>query len=161
MVGSKQKSLTVSVPQRIGLKQAFINFYKNYFRFMGTATRPEYWYVMSVFVVMVAVLRVLARAGIFAGYDTIVITMIALFVLVSFIPFVSLVMRRWNDAGVPRWGWGALLLVIVLPELIYKNFIHAAYMADVVNVSEYIMILVMLFVIPILPGAASNGKKAL
>lgn len=88
--------------------------FKNYFRFRGRATRPEYWwFVLFAFLVSI----VASVIDTIIGKDSIGnLVSIALF-----LPQLTLLFRRFRDAGVsPKW-----LLTYVIPLFVTFNVVFA------------------------------------
>ncbi|HRO78692.1 MAG TPA: DUF805 domain-containing protein [Acinetobacter towneri] len=82
----------------------FIKCIKNYVNFSGRARRKEYWFFrLTIFLLTMAILlveSVLGSDGIFLG----------LFLLATFLPDLSVSVRRLHDVG--RSGWWLLMLFI-------------------------------------------------
>jgi uncharacterized membrane protein YhaH (DUF805 family) len=73
--------------------ELFILMWKRYFDFEGLSTRREYWLAYLVLVLTAAVFYILS--------DTLYI----LFIIVAFIPQLSIVVRRLHDTGVSGWRY--------------------------------------------------------
>lgn len=88
----------------------YLGAFKNYFNFNGRARRKEYWFFTLfhlIFVIAAMVVdNVLGLASDALGYGPVYI----LYALGSFIPSLSLSVRRLHDIG--RSGWWMLLLLI-------------------------------------------------
>jgi uncharacterized membrane protein YhaH (DUF805 family) len=98
---------------------AIASAYRQYFRFSGRASRPEFWwwglYVMlvgSALMTASAVAKHLPTPG-NATVESILDTSFLVFLATSFIPNYALIFRRLHDVG--RSGW--LLIIIFLPVI--------------------------------------------
>jgi uncharacterized membrane protein YhaH (DUF805 family) len=115
--------------QKVNFVEALGLFFKNYANFRGRSTRSEYWYMFLWNAIYSAVLEVWVFAIILHmplqgnNYDLmsvlkalmvplIVVTVISLATLV---PWVSLSVRRFRDAGYSPWY---LLLTMGLPTVL-------------------------------------------
>ena len=88
--------------------------FKNYFRFRGRATRPEYWWFV-LFAFLVSIVASVIDSII--GKDSVG----NLVSIGLFLPQLSLLFRRFRDAGVsPKW-----LLTYVLPLFVTFNVVFA------------------------------------
>ena len=103
---------------------AYKNFWKGYLNFSGRSTRPEFWWVW----LLNMVIFLPAYYSLFTGleFDNPIIN-IALFsmyiilLLVEFVPLLALIVRRLRDVGI-HWAYifivfvplGALTLLIML-----------------------------------------------
>ena len=90
---------------RVGFLTAVISAYKGYFKFSGRATRAEYWWWALLYYPAVVVAYSLNSPEILIG-------IIALFVLVSFIPNLAAMVRRLHDIGTS--GWVVLINLVPL-----------------------------------------------
>lgn len=91
----------------------FVNAYRlNYVNFQGRARRSEYWTFVFFAVLgtlVTTILDVIFDTGtVFMGYGVLTTT----FFIFSFLPFLSLRVRRLHDSG--KSGWFALLSIIPL-----------------------------------------------
>lgn len=77
----------------VGFGQAVCNFWTHYFDFFGRATRSEFWFGV-LFVLLANFLVVF-----FVGNATLFLICYLLF----FIPSISLMTRRFRDAGLNGW----------------------------------------------------------
>lgn len=77
--------------------------FKNYAKFRGTASRPEYWYWMLFIALVTIVLFAIDLSGVF----------LLLFSLSTFLPSLAVNARRLRDAGFsPFW------FLVVLPGIV-------------------------------------------
>ena len=97
----------------MGLGQAISAGFANYFNFKTRASRSEYWYfILFLFIVSIALTIVdLAMNG--PGGKFLLNT---IFSLATFIPSLSVLVRRLHDIG--RSGWYVLLVFIPLVGII-------------------------------------------
>ena len=109
---------------------AYQSFWKNYFNFTGRATRSEFWFVVLWNVIIGAVLGFglgLSFVGMAASAVTfgdgfsasIVFTilfgvLLAIYSLASFIPCLSLAVRRCRDTGLSGWWYVGLYVANLL-----------------------------------------------
>ena len=88
----------------MGIVEAYSAFWRNWNDVKGRATRSEYWWGMTADIIMLLLLLIL---------DVILGTVIVLFIvylLLSFIPRITLSVRRLHDFN---WsGWWYLLVLI-------------------------------------------------
>ena len=91
---------------RVGFVTAIKSAYKGYFKFSGRATRAEYWWWTLFYYPAFVV-------AYFLDSPEAVVAIIALFVLASFIPNISVTVRRWHDIGFSGW-W---VLINLAPAL--------------------------------------------
>ncbi|GAA6113032.1 MAG: DUF805 domain-containing protein [Apilactobacillus sp.] len=117
--------------------KAFKLYWKNYFNFRGVSKRSEYWWMQLINAVIFAVF-VLGFGGIgiitaltsgktvqgFGIGALIGIIVAVVYALAAIIPGISLVFRRYRDAGVTPW-W--LLATAVLPALIQVSDFYDKY----------------------------------
>ncbi|UQS84876.1 DUF805 domain-containing protein [Apilactobacillus apisilvae] len=112
----------------VGMFEAYKLFFKNYVKFTGKSTRAEYWWVQLMnflisllleiigFALLIAFFASKTHSGmslIFYGFA--VIMLVGLYGLSTLIPSISLLFRRYRDAGVSPW-W--LLLTSLVPTII-------------------------------------------
>lgn len=101
------------------MMKEFTNFWKRAFDFKGRARRREYWisylWMMSISYILIG----FSMLGVFAGIDMntgelhgpgFIIGMIGLvisciFMLVMFVPMLSLCVRRCHDVGITGWSY--------------------------------------------------------
>lgn len=121
--------------------KAYANFWKNYVNFKGKSTVADYWWtvlcnaIITAFLVIVFIISLVvviatsqddASMSIFGSIMIVVVIfliLLALWSLATFIPRISLLVRRTRDTGLSPW-WCLLLLVryiaplLVIPALI-------------------------------------------
>lgn len=85
--------------------EALKRFFARYFQFHGRASRSEFWWAAALLAIIGAVLSVVDFNG--------VGVVRGLVGLVLFIPFLALLWRRLQDAGLS----GVLILIIILPVI--------------------------------------------
>ena len=101
---------------RVGFLTAIKSAYKGYFKFSGRATGAEFWLWALLYYPASVVAYIL-------NSPEIVIVIIALFVLVSFIPNLAVMVRRLHDTGRSAWwifinlvpfiGWVVLVILLL------------------------------------------------
>ena len=91
----------------MGFAEAVSAGFSNYFNFADRATRSEYWYFLLFLAILGAVTGILDFA--LFGFR-LVGPLSGIASLVTFIPAVSLSVRRLHDIG--RTGWWVLLALI-------------------------------------------------
>jgi uncharacterized membrane protein YhaH (DUF805 family) len=82
--------------------QYFLDAYRKFGDFKGRSRRSEYWYFALFFFLAIIVIVMLASLIGTIGY-----VLYGVFVLASFIPSLSLGVRRMHDAG--KSGWFLLI----------------------------------------------------
>ena len=85
--------------------EALKRFFARYFQFHGRASRSEFWWVVAALAVISVVLSVVDFSG--------VSFVRGLVGLVLLIPFLSLLWRRLQDAGLS----GLLILLLIVPVI--------------------------------------------
>jgi len=93
----------------MGFGDAIKAFYKNYVNFSGRALRSEFWWPQLFFIILYAVM---IAAGVLLGETIGGITalIIGLIMLASFIPSISVTVRRLHDHD--KSGWWILIALI-------------------------------------------------
>jgi len=103
---------------------AYKNFWKGYLNFSGRSTRPEFWWVWLLNMVIFFPVYYSLFTGL--EFDNLIIN-IALFsmyiilLLVEFVPLLALIVRRLRDVGI-HWAYifivfvplGAITLLVML-----------------------------------------------
>lgn len=124
---SEPKQRSSSVPIQKYFFKAFIDMYRRYFHFGGTTGRGEFWSVQLILLLILFPFasiygRVEPESVILTGPQVWIVSLTALFVLVSVIPLFALSVRRLHDANLPGWliliqfipGFGSLIVFILL-----------------------------------------------
>ncbi len=103
---------------------AYKNFWKGYLNFSGRSTRPEFWWIW----LLNMVIFLPAYYSLFTGLEfdnpiinIAVFSMYIILLLVEFVPLLALIVRRLRDVGI-HWAYifivfvplGALTLLIML-----------------------------------------------
>lgn len=115
---------------------AYKSFWKNYFNFKGKATRKEYWFVVLWNCIIMTPLliglivssvnfifrnlsptKVAVNSGSMMGIF-VLIALLLLYALATFIPNVSIVVRRFHDVGISRWWYGGPYILTVCCSLV-------------------------------------------
>lgn len=102
------------------MKQAIRSFWGNYFNFSGRATRAEYWYYVLLYVIVGFVIGIPASSRFWLV--KIPFSIIGfIWVVVNFIGFLALTIRRLHDSN--KSGWWLLLCIVlsgfVIGEIIF------------------------------------------
>ena len=103
---------------------AYKNFWKGYLNFSGRSTRPEFWWVWLLNMVIFFPVYYSLFTGL--EFDNpimniAVFSMCIIFLLVEFVPLLALTVRRLRDAGI-HWAYifivfvplGAITLLVML-----------------------------------------------
>ena len=103
---------------------AYKNFWKGYLNFSGRSTRPEFWWIW----LLNMVIFLPAYYSLFTGLEfdnpiinIAVFSMYIILLLVEFVPLLALIVRRLRDVGI-HWAYifivfvplGALTLLLML-----------------------------------------------
>ncbi|ASN13093.1 DUF805 domain-containing protein [Latilactobacillus sakei] len=106
------------VPGKVTIKTAFRDYFKGYFDFMGRSTRPGYWWVMGIIILILYIPlfillgQLLITKGHVAGINPwIYLGIFAIIAVGIFIPTLALSIRRYRDAGLN--GRGAVTLWVL------------------------------------------------
>lgn len=102
------------------MKQAIRSFWGNYFNLSGRATRAEYWYYVLLYVIVGFVIGIPASSRFWLV--KIPFSIIGfIWVVVNFIGFLALTIRRLHDSN--KSGWWLLLCIVlsgfVIGEIIF------------------------------------------
>jgi uncharacterized membrane protein YhaH (DUF805 family) len=105
-------------PEKHNFSSAIRICFSKYAKFSGRASRSEYWYFLLFAVILQSVTNVvsaLAASGAMAGEAGVALARLLTLgaLLVMFIPFLAVMVRRLHDAG--RSG----AIVLVLPVLVF------------------------------------------
>lgn len=93
----------------LGFKSSFIKAYKEYFTISGYSSRKEFWSFFLVNLLVIVLFLLLAKIHmIFA-------LLLGLYILATYIPIMSLTVRRFNDAGK---GIYTLLAISIIPSVL-------------------------------------------
>jgi uncharacterized membrane protein YhaH (DUF805 family) len=93
----------------MGFAGAIAAGFRNYVNFGGRATRPEYWYFV-LFIVIVSIIAIAIDFAVFGDQQMFLIY--GIFSLATFLPSLSVFIRRMHDTG--RTGWWFFLNFIPL-----------------------------------------------
>ena len=89
----------------------YLDAFKNkYADFNGRARRTEYWMFMLFHILAIFILAFLAGAMTGLGWESMGWILLVIYVLLSFIPALSITVRRLHDTG--KSGWFYLLTFI-------------------------------------------------
>ncbi|EGO8095316.1 DUF805 domain-containing protein [Enterococcus faecalis] len=102
---------------KVTFLQAIKDFFRGYVDFKGRTTRAGYWWVSFVLGIIAIVTGIMFFFGLFANNMNGSIPMLLpfiIFVLVAFIPNISMSVRRYRDVGLTGWGTLCLWLVSFL-----------------------------------------------
>lgn len=103
---------------------AYKNFWKGYLNFSGRSTRPEFWWVWLLNMVIFFPVYYSLFTGVEFDNPIINIALFSMYIillLVEFVPLLALIVRRLRDVGI-HWAYifivfvplGALTLLIML-----------------------------------------------
>ena len=103
---------------------AYKNFWKGYLNFSGRSTRPEFWWVWLLNMVIFLPVYYSRFTGLEFDNPIINIALFSMYIillLVEFVPLLALIVRRLRDVGI-HWAYifivfvplGALTLLIML-----------------------------------------------
>ena len=103
---------------------AYKNFWKGYLNFSGRSTRPEFWWVWLLNMVIFFPVYYSLFTGLEFDNPIINITLFSMYIillLVEFVPLLALIVRRLRDVGI-HWAYifivfvplGAVTLLIML-----------------------------------------------
>ncbi|SCS69234.1 DUF805 domain-containing protein [Staphylococcus caeli] len=118
---------------KVGFIEAFRLFWKNYFNFTGRASRREFWFMMIWHVIFIAPATILinqlieffdytlvtAISGTITSLIAIILTLsyLMLYSLATFIPTLSILIRRYHDTGrtklVPIISFGIYVIMMI------------------------------------------------
>lgn len=87
--------------------QAFVDAWTRSFDYQGRSNRGDYWYFALANLILSVVLLMLSSASTFVGW------IYSIWSVATFIPGLSLSVRRLRDAG-NHWAW---LFILLLPVL--------------------------------------------
>jgi uncharacterized membrane protein YhaH (DUF805 family) len=88
----------------IGLDESVVRFFQGYFDYKGTATRAEYWWVIT----MIGIISITDRLIVMTfGQGGIAATIFLIIYAILAIPSVMLTIRRLHDIG--KSGWYQLI----------------------------------------------------
>lgn len=95
--------------------EAYKRFFKNYVNFEGRATRAEYWWVVLWNVIVLACLFLVFMIASYgdSGLMGFGVVLIWIYQLATFIPGISLTVRRLHDSD--KTGW--LCLIAIIPYI--------------------------------------------
>jgi len=99
----------------MGFINAIKSGFRNYFKFSGVATRPEYWYWFLFNLLLAGIGYLLSEW----------VQLWTIQVLVLFFPTLSVTVRRLRDAGY-SWAWLLLKVPAIIPFLIGAGFYFGA-----------------------------------
>ncbi len=103
--------------------QAIVSMWKRCFDYKGISSKKEYWYpvILQVMITAVAVALVFLMQTVEAGtpYTVVLVIFIVLvtYSVISFVPWLSLTLRRLRDTGKSGW-WTVLLFIIGIGTMI-------------------------------------------
>jgi uncharacterized membrane protein YhaH (DUF805 family) len=87
----------------IGIKDAYLLYFKKVFDFKGKSTRREFWIPMIINAIICLVIYLFTLGGTLLGISSIILTVTNLlykvFELLTFIPSMSISIRRLHDIG--------------------------------------------------------------
>lgn len=90
--------------------KAYIKYWTNIFNFKGRSTRSDYWYVVLANFIIGIIF------GIIAGFVPTLEILSTIYSVVSFIPGLALIVRRYHDIN--KSGWNYLWVFVPLAGFI-------------------------------------------
>ena len=93
-------------------KQAVNSCFRNYFKFSGRASRPEFWWFVLFLVIISTIIQTYINTGVdnvkfmfglYFNLSTEAHWLENTFTLVTFIPFIAAISRRLHDIGQPGY----------------------------------------------------------
>lgn len=145
---------------------AYRSFWKNYFNFKGRATRCEFWFVVLWNVIIGTVLgfglglsfvgTAFSLVGPGNGFSAGVIFtilfggLLVIYGLVSFIPNLSLAVRRCRDTGLSGWWYVGLYLT---------NLLIVGFDGGVIWLAISFLVNLAIFIISVLPTNQFNKRS--
>ena len=102
--------MTINEKGKVGIKQAFKDYWKGYFDFKGISTRAGYWWMTLINLIIMLLLTAIFAGVIYVMFTTndnnfpnwpmfVSIGAIVIFGLATIIPSIALSVRRYRDAG--------------------------------------------------------------
>lgn len=88
--------------------EAFVSMYKNYFNFSGVTPRREFRLCFSMMLIISFIMKI---CGKFISPDIMLYVSIV-YLVVSIIPWMSLMVRRLRDSG-RHWAWILLYFTVI------------------------------------------------
>ncbi|WP_162205142.1 DUF805 domain-containing protein [Lacticaseibacillus thailandensis] len=144
-------------------------FFANYVNFKGRSRRSEYWY-MSLWLYLLSIILVLGMVLILSGYATgiqgnaatalgrtlgvgvgVILVAIVIYAFAIFLPSLTLLVRRYRDAGCPWW------VLMIQYGVMGAGAVIWGYPSDAFNALSIISGLVTL-VITLLPSRIPAGN---
>ncbi|EHK9412222.1 DUF805 domain-containing protein [Enterococcus faecalis] len=110
---------------KVTFRQAIKDFFRGYVDFKGRTTRAGYWWASLALIIVAIVTAIMFFFGLFANNMNGSIPMLLpfiIFVLVAFIPNISMSVRRYRDVGLTGWGTLCLWIVYFLLSQINYNY---------------------------------------
>lgn len=148
-------------PKMVSFGRAFVNFFRKYIQFSGTATRAEYWWMWLWLLVIIiatglfAFVLVTVLLALFKNLyqvETIIIWVTNILCVGWIIPWYALMARRLHDVGVTAqilWISAAFNVYTMLIPTVVPNIL-------VITVLNYIWSICM-FVLFLLPSKTKNN----
>jgi uncharacterized membrane protein YhaH (DUF805 family) len=93
----------------MGIQEAITTCFSKYVSFDGRAPRSEYWYWVLFIVVVYVVLLAIGAAA----QSSIISILAMLFILATFLPSISVIVRRLHDTDHSGWWYWIALVPIV------------------------------------------------
>lgn len=115
----------------VGFKEAIRRLFSNYANFKGTASRSEYWYATLGLMIVMWPLSILNSIGTQISLNqgeaplfyTLASVVYLIFCLVTFIPSLSLCVRRLHDIGRRWFSYLFVLIPLVGPFIVLWFFV--------------------------------------
>lgn len=141
-------------PGKVSFGQAIKDFFYGYFDFSGRSTRAGFWYIELVALIVGIVFGVvLTVCALFGASDELVgafgLTMLLL-LLVTIIPSIALMFRRFHDVGFTTLGVFTVLIAYILLIIFGQVFKFLGYLA--------LAIVILMWIVYVLPTNCLKGK---
>lgn len=108
--------------------KAYLDLWRRCFDYKGVSTRREFWLPFGIHVAIAAVIALMIYIE--TIQTTIVALILAAYLIISGIPFISLTVRRLHDVGKSGWyfflWFGLGIGTILLLSLIFRDSIYSA-----------------------------------
>lgn len=146
---------------------AYKSFWKNYFNFKGRATRKEYWFVVlwNCIITLPLSIGLIAAVVSLVYWDlratevdfsssgfiwTLILSvLLILYTLATFIPNLSLVIRRFHDVGLSGWWYVGLYILNLC--LSFVSVLTGSERLEMMSLIISLIFSIGMFVVTVLP----------
>ncbi|MEG1486086.1 DUF805 domain-containing protein [Lactococcus sp.] len=152
----KRKSAFIASEEPKGFSEMFKDYFKNYFEFRGNASRRNFWWVQIGWGALTLIFIILIYASgqfdqVMFGRDfigTVLLKLVfILFLIGSFMPELTIHVRRLRDVGLSDLGLSILLGVTAGMTILYRifaNMIKMTYSTSHYQLFQYLMFLLVM-----------------